>query len=330
MKLKNESIVKMRDEVERRIESVPNGTRIKLPKDLLEQLLFDECTYNKEENKILKLPVWSGKFLQKIDLSEIDFEDVSWALYAAPDLSLFESLGACKSKKLAGIDDAFVTTMRNRLEAIEDEYRDKDYYVMYGGTNAKIDLTKSFEAKEFNIIAITRCDFSGIDLSSNSSDLSYLDEFSVWFSNLRDTDFTITSIPERFWASRSDFSNIDLSSLVLDALRVIVFGGGVFNECNLTNTGIKLVYTDEEYAKYCDAYCRRFDCEQVDTIETLEYNIENYWKGCYVNGKLNSFSNSSFMSDDDSDYSRFEVGEFERMFSSIDEQVSRDAIVLKK
>lgn len=41
-------------------------------------LLFDTYTCNKEKEIKIKLPVWSGEFLQKLDLSQVDFEDVFW------------------------------------------------------------------------------------------------------------------------------------------------------------------------------------------------------------------------------------------------------------
>lgn len=55
------------------LKNVPDGERIKINKDLLEELLFDvDDVYG------YKFPTWTGDFLSKIDLSEISFKDVSF------------------------------------------------------------------------------------------------------------------------------------------------------------------------------------------------------------------------------------------------------------
>ena len=36
--------------------------------------------YSQKDNVIAKIPVWSGNFLQKVDLSNIEFSDVSFCM----------------------------------------------------------------------------------------------------------------------------------------------------------------------------------------------------------------------------------------------------------
>ena len=55
-----------------------NFRRVKIDKDILEELLFLKIEY--ADGEFLKLPVWGGKILENIDLSEIQFDDVSFSL----------------------------------------------------------------------------------------------------------------------------------------------------------------------------------------------------------------------------------------------------------
>lgn len=68
----------LRIELEKMLVEVPQGERIKLERDLLEELIF-ECRYVKDSvTKIKKIIVWTGDFLKKIDLSDVSFDDVDW------------------------------------------------------------------------------------------------------------------------------------------------------------------------------------------------------------------------------------------------------------
>ena len=80
MKLNKQGREELRKKIEEQLQNVPEGQRVHLDKELLEELLFETITYNKNTNEKLKLPVWSGDFLRKIDLSEVSFEDVAWTL----------------------------------------------------------------------------------------------------------------------------------------------------------------------------------------------------------------------------------------------------------
>lgn len=68
-------IKQLRQMIEEKIKKVPQGKRLYINKDLLEKLIFEQETNNR---KNVKIPVWTGEFLSKIDLSEISFENVSF------------------------------------------------------------------------------------------------------------------------------------------------------------------------------------------------------------------------------------------------------------
>ena len=75
-----EVIKQLRKMIEEKIKKVPDGKRLYINKELLERLLFEQdikhLTY-------IKVPMWTGEFLSKIDLSEISFENVN--LYSLDD-----------------------------------------------------------------------------------------------------------------------------------------------------------------------------------------------------------------------------------------------------
>ena len=80
MKLCTKSKNELRDFIEEKIIDFPENQKLQLDSKILEDLLFETITIDKEKGIILKLPVWSGNFLKKIDLSQVDFSNVSWAI----------------------------------------------------------------------------------------------------------------------------------------------------------------------------------------------------------------------------------------------------------
>lgn len=75
MRLTNDQKTDLRYKIKRLLESDEVKERIKIDKELLEQLIFDEGNY---KGAYCKVVAWSGSFLSKIDLSEIDFDNVLW------------------------------------------------------------------------------------------------------------------------------------------------------------------------------------------------------------------------------------------------------------
>lgn len=64
----------------------PEGERIHIQKEILEQLLFGTVIMDTPTGQVLvKYIVWSGDFLSKIDLSEISFDDVLWDINVEDD-----------------------------------------------------------------------------------------------------------------------------------------------------------------------------------------------------------------------------------------------------
>ena len=80
MQLNKQSKNELRKRIVEQLKEVPKGQKIKLDKELLEYLLFEVITLDKTTDTKVKLPIWSGEFLKKIDLSQVDFTNVSWCI----------------------------------------------------------------------------------------------------------------------------------------------------------------------------------------------------------------------------------------------------------
>ena len=72
MKLNLEGRKELRKYVEEFLAKVPEGKRVKINDDVLQTLLFETIIIPYNEDKV-KIPVWSGSFLRKIDLSKVSF-----------------------------------------------------------------------------------------------------------------------------------------------------------------------------------------------------------------------------------------------------------------
>ena len=183
-----------------------NGFRIKIEKELLETLLF-EYSYDEYHKIMRKLPVWSGKFLQKIDLSEISFEDVSWST-------------------LDYIDEKYPDNEKFHLE--------EGKLIDYSNTNAHINFCESYDFKVSKYISIINCDFSGVDLSNNElgENIDTIDNCNLSNTNIIvSKDFAIECI------FNTNLTGINLSSIGEIYPHNFV-DGGHFQGCILTDTGV--------------------------------------------------------------------------------------------
>ena len=267
MKLSYGDKNELRKIIVRKLESVPDGQMINLDKDVLENLLFKVITYNNETKEQLKLPVWTGEFLRKIDLSEVSFEDVSWSLivndtWDNPEDEYTKYMDKETSKNISSILPRFTEPYDQRID--------------FSMTNANIDFSKSFEFKKKGKINILFCDFEGVDLSNN--DMSKIG--SIFFSNLADTNITLT--PKMFANRKSSkigttcLRNIDLSKFSYDALDLIrstrVFEG----DCDFTNTGLNVTI---------DPSAEEWHGSEAEMLKKDLGLLTSGLSGCYINGK---------------------------------------------
>ncbi len=269
MELSERSKKELREKIIRLVNAVPNGQRLHLDKQLLEDLLFETVTLDEKQGIIVKLPVWSGEFLRKIDLSEVDFTNVSWDI-----------LG-CEEDEVEFIINSGPWAIYDKsvLEKISKIRKDMEksllksqtgYIVDYSWTNANVDLAKSFEAIHEKWINISECNFTGVDLSQ--LDLTGITNLYLSHSSIGETNL---SIPSNCIISgcKSSLKGINLSSRTIHARSYFdTFEAGDFPYCNLCNTGIniELSDTDLKNGKYKYAiYLAMIHC----------------WFGCHLNGQ---------------------------------------------
>jgi len=254
MKLSKQDIEKLRRKIQDGLTNVQNGIKLQIEKELLELLLFDVITLDKEKKAVIKLPVWSGEFLQKIDLSEVDFSDVSWDL-SQRVLNYFE-------------DDS---NAYKYVEAIVNKFSvlGRNYIINYAGTNANIDLTTSFQAKICHGIIINKCNFSGLDFSKLS--LESIELLNVVSSDISNTNLIIP-LSLTVNAKNSNFSGIELSGRTINAYCCWDNDLQHFPGCILTNTGT-IIFISQASSDY------------KSLKHFLKDAVCNNWVGCYVNGK---------------------------------------------
>ena len=135
MKLNNKDRRKLRSIVEEKLSDIKdNSEKIKFDSELLEQLIFDEMTVSlSDKSLVFKYPVWTGKILQKLDLSELSFDNVFWGADSIVE-SIINGSEFFKKK----LDEDGIIKGEN------------DLLIDFSNTNADIDFTKSFDYKNPN------------------------------------------------------------------------------------------------------------------------------------------------------------------------------------
>lgn len=292
MELTQDLKKELRKKIEEKLQNVPEGQRIYLDKELLEQLIFDEYTevLNGYSGKFagnratIKYIVWSGPFLSKIDLSEVSFDDVVWSV-GVEYIDLLE-------------DD------RNRY------YDSNVKQINLSNTNAKIDFSKSFDAKhrsDGSDVDIDSCDFSNVDLSNNNLGENY----SLSNSNFSNTglrlDLNHLANDNGFYGGlvyNCDFSGLDFSGYTINDKFFCTEHYYCDDDiCKFTNTGVHIslhpigleimnLYTEIEntckqhrhfrYNNLIYVYENMIYCHKK-LIEKMKLG---YFDGCYINGKL--------------------------------------------
>lgn len=138
----------------------PEGTRVKLDKNLLEELLFE---IKKDENgQEYKEIIWGMRAgLDKIDLSDISFDNVNWELDYLLNLSnsnaSIKFKNAYRGKKgvvVSHVDFENVPLSKSNADAIDSAHN-----CSFKGTKIKLTPFTPTTMKRF-----TQCDFTGVDL----------------------------------------------------------------------------------------------------------------------------------------------------------------------
>jgi len=278
--------------IQEKLMEVPDGVRIHLKKDVLENLLFEKNIYRdvvRGVEVVAKYLVWSGTFLQKLDLSEVSFDNVEW------DIDYYSKYGNYFDKDI--------------------NYYESSQMIDLGNTNAKIDFEKSFQALAFGIyygmgVTIFGCNFSNMNLLN--SNMHCVKKIS--FSDFSNVKLNLSTIMCEIW--NSNFNGIDFSKESVHSciFATELFGDeidGCFMNTNLSNTGLQISHTKmqrtPEFRLRALEYKRRIDLsesvvgvfekdEMKEITKYLEYMKlckyigslikQGYLDNCYFNGNL--------------------------------------------
>lgn len=248
---------------------IPASERIHIKKELLEELLFITCdgyTYNTNQYVSFKVPIWTGKTLSKIDLSEISFDHVLWnyqilelisAHPSTPDKPFQPKYKIYDhSKKHENIYDV---VEKNALYSSQDHITDATVPIIdFCNTNGPINFKNAFTIPELDYPSLYNCYFDGTNLST--ANLEYCTKaHSCTFDR---TQIQSNNINPNSEFINCSFENCNLSKLTIsyDQFRVL-FG----YTCNLKNTGLHIEKVPP----------------QKDNV--LVPILFNYFEGCYLN-----------------------------------------------
>ena len=308
MKLNRQSRDELRAKIVEQLQSVPNGQRVHIDKELLEELLFETIVYNKETGATVKLPFWSGQFLSKIDLSEISFDNVSWLLLS----------GIGEETAQEFFDDDSFKDFKKLLDEVESNRKLNTYHVDYSNTNANIDFLKSFEATyETKTPKMSGVNFYGVDFSNlDISMFSFIGN-----SNLGNTGIKVSSL-DGLYASQIMYvslENIDLSNFALSA-RKIIDEKTPFVGCCFANTKLNIIYNPEEFE------IKTGETIRPDFYKSIFANSlkDGAFDGCYINGKLvhTNEERQTIAQEKKAEYEKMKEDLISQTTSSIEEQVS--------
>lgn len=266
MKLNAKGLEELRIHILKMLETVPEGERIKLDKELLDDLIFFKGKNKKGE--VIKVPIWTGQFLRKLDLSELSFKNVYFGIgneiYDHTDESIEKIMDAEPVERFrkyysnAGqCFDYVPPVIVNQLK------RHMLYIIDFSYTNINVNF------KEIYGDAIECTNFSGVDLSkSNASSIKWAYKCNFSNTNLK-LDFSIND--DELGLNNCDFSfnNFEgqtLDSILLEFDKNQVYSNGV-NNCIFWNTGLSIDSLNDE--------------SKTTVAKLIKKNNLN---GCYVNG----------------------------------------------
>lgn len=302
MKLNKKGRDELRSMVEKELKNIPDGERIQLDKSLLDTLLFETIIYKRNPNKIVKLPVWSGDFLKKIDLSQVSFKDVSWSL-----------LSEGKDSKL-GLElfdnDCWQSFLSSYGKPISGR-------VTYRGTNIAVNFNQSWEmratkeAKTDVGVEINGCDFSETDLSKVDASN---------FLEVRNSNFANSGlvIPKSLGKSGfsiflyTDLSGLDLSKLMIELIDIVTIGGPIIGVgCNLANTRLSIALNPKSIN----------DTTTRKNFKTILMSGD--LDGCFINGKrvLSYEERKERAAKKLAEYEQYKQEQFDQVRSSIQKQL---------
>lgn len=259
MRLNRDGIIELRKRIKEQIEKDKTFTIPCVDDKLIDALMFD--TKTDEFGHDVKYAVWTGKFLQYIDLSRVDFSNVC---FDAGDIA-YEDCGHCinLSNTNANIDFAlsYGKVIKNcnfsdckNLENLDNI--DKIYNSDFSCSNACITpiLAKIQKDNNYNNYVLQNCNFSDCNGLFNGSNLVDIDKIN--YNNIVGTNFTYTDID--FICDLSKKSNLEI---IRELIKKDLIGGCYLNRKYIyTKTQLDDIKENKikEYEKYKDNLVKSF------------------------------------------------------------------------
>ena len=311
MKLSEKRKQELRKEIYEATKNIPNGERLKIDNNVLDELIFFKGKMI--DGTLFKIPVWTGDFLSKIDLSELSFDGVRFDLpYCKENFynqldddtkKYFTEVWVTAGWGVIPFEIYYPPYLDNEGNIYDfkssDEFECKfkmkyknDYLVNFANTNINL---KSLPERLMN------CNFANVDLSN-------LHPFFLEIAkcNFKNTKLNIGSVFDITCSKYSDFSDNDYQSLTVTRYAFVdLFNldnrDSVDSLPNLSNTGIKFNFITTKIAAKA---MRKYNLTQINAIyihDDKKYGkIENCQileklkdvlqggiiEGCYINGKL--------------------------------------------
>lgn len=281
-KLDLEKRNELRKKILKELENVPEGTRIKLDKKILDQLIFFKFkdTTTKEQRKI---PVWTGEFLRKLDLSELSFENAYLYAYVsnAYEDGKPQPIPAEGYKKMFFSDENITEEDSNAF--IEEYTKCNDEKILKGlyafdfsYTNIKLNFS-NIVTEAYLGFYISGCNFEGVDLSKSN-----YENKNFRFCNMKNTKINQIKVIDGYsnLILDCDLSDNDLSKLNIDLNKLDDWSTRqdfLRDTSKYTNTGLKIKYkfsTDEDEKLFYDII-KEHGLLQDDYFP-LEYFGENW------------------------------------------------------
>lgn len=256
----------LRERIKKYLETYCDYEKLTLPKELLECLLFEVIEVKiKGKWYVVRVPIWSGEFLSKVDLKEISFKDVLWNYDICIALNgVFELL----------------TKAILKIRSTNPVYAPFPYEICYANTNAQIDLAESFLfnfgksagiQKYDGLISVAHCNFADtyVKIGEEVKAIQFL------YSSFSKSKIFIPNIG-RLTIRNSDLSENDLSHLCINGLSNHFYG------TNFRNSGINISLNPSELESYLEI--------NEELLKKMFITMLNdYFVGCNVNGNyLNS------------------------------------------
>lgn len=322
MRLNEESIKKLRTQLEIELTKVDEDHSVVLPLELLERLIFSKTTITRKETVLY--PVWCGPFLRKLDLSKLSFDGVCLDYEMILNVRLATEIEEQVQKEIAENErkskeerlrrnmsfseeddsqkkSSSYISLEARRSIIAKQIMEKIPRLDFSGTNIKIDFSKLARA------SISKINLSGVDLRcSNSAALMGINDCDI--SNTR---IILPFGNPRFTIKDSNFTQNDFSYLQIDEsvfYRATNLRNPSVVNCDFSGTGLSLVYSMSK--KQIDKIIDEKHTEALENQKRAKFNSNSpffssepqkmiveydrlgceikagHFAGCIINGKL--------------------------------------------